>query len=521
MNFFNIVKTDDFFVTSTGFSLIIAELGFFASIFLFFFLFLLMSPVTPSSRFTWMFGLLVSIVFFLFTLLNTVINVDLIDNGIYFTTLNQTVKIISFIVIIGMCLAGLSFSSNLFTFEYIMLVLFSQSAGLFILSTDHLILIFILIEVQALIGYTLVVYRRKSQTATEAGMKYFLLGSVSSSLLIFGITILYSSLGSFHLTDLSVTFINFFFVNFNLETLTFMGLLEVSSTNDSGLKILGLACIFIGFLFKLSGVPLHFWTPEVYENIEYLTLAYFSTLPKLSVLALMTGQAAFISEFFREIVLVTGVASMLVGSISGLFQDSLKKLLAYSTITNTGYLLILFSMKEGTSTVFYNNISFDVFSVAVWFQMSVYVISFIAISGFLQSVSSGSEFDSLLSLTYSGFVTRFSVLILMVSLSGVPPTAGFFAKFLLLYTVGDNLFICILIMISSVLTMFYYMRISGTIFFYTREHEFFAPVEYSYSDKKYFLNLFFLPISYLNLGVIFFLWFINFDTVLVIMSYFF
>lgn len=274
MNFFNVINTDNFFVTSTGFSLIIAELGFFASIFLFFFLFLLMSPVTPSSRFTWMFGLLVSIVFFLFTLLNTVINVDLVDNGLYFTTLNQTVKIISFIVVIGICLAGLSFSSNLFTFEYITLILFSQSAGLFILSTDHLILIFILIEVQALIGYTLVVYRRKSQTATEAGMKYFLLGSVSSSLLIFGITILYSSLGSFYLTDLSITFINFFFINFNLESLTFMGLLEVSSSNDSGLKILGLACIFIGFLFKLSGVPLHFWTPEVYENIEYLTLAY-------------------------------------------------------------------------------------------------------------------------------------------------------------------------------------------------------------------------------------------------------
>jgi len=521
MNFFNIVKTDDFFVTSTGFSLIIVELGFFASIFLFFFLFLLISPVTPSSRFTWMFSLLVSIVFFLFNILNTIINVDLVDSGIYFTTLNQTIKCISFIVVIGMCLAGLSFSSNLFTFEYIMLVMFSQSAGLFILSTDHLILIFILIEVQALIGYTLVVYRRKSQTATEAGMKYFLLGSVSSSLLIFGITILYSSLGSFHLTDLSVNFINFFFINFNIETLTFMGLLEVSSTNDSGLKILGLACIFIGFLFKLSGVPLHFWTPEVYENIEYLTLAYFSTLPKLSVLALMTGQAVFISEFFREVVLVTGIASMLVGSVSGLFQDSLKKLLAYSTITNTGYLLILFSMKEGTSTVFYNNVSFDIFSIAVWFQMSVYVVSFIAISGFLQSISSGSEFDSLLSLTYSGFTTRFSVLVLMVSLSGVPPTAGFFAKFLLLYTVGDNLFICVLIMLASVLTMFYYMRISGTIFFYTREHEFFAPIEYSYSDKKYFLNLFFFPVSFVNLGLIFFLWFVNFDIVLVVMNYFF
>lgn len=521
MNFFNNTQIDNFFVTSTGFSLVIAELGFFAFTFLFFFLFLLLSPVTPSSRFTWMFGLLVSVAFFLFIMLNTILNIDFVDNGIYFTTLNQTIKALSFVVVIGLCLAGLSFSSNIFTFEYIMLVLFSQAAGLFILSTDHLILIFILIEVQALIGYTLVVYRRKSQTATEAGMKYFLLGSVSSSLLIFGIALLYSSLGSFHLTDLSSSFINFFFINFNLETLTFMGLLEISSNNDSGLKILGLACIFIGFLFKLSGVPLHFWTPEVYENIEYLTLAYFSTLPKLSILALLTGQASFISEFFREIVLTTGIASLVIGSVSGLFQDSLKKLLAYSTITNTGYLLILFSMKEGASNVFYNNISFDIFSVAVWFQMSVYVVSFVAISGFLQSISSGSEFDSLLSLTYSNFVTRFCVLALIVSLSGVPPTAGFFAKFLLLYTVGDNVFICILIMIASVLTMFYYMRISGTIFFYTREHEFFAPVEYSFSDKKYFLNLFFFPISYLNLGFMFFLWFINFDTVIVLMSYFF
>jgi len=520
MSFLSNLQFDTFFVTSTGFSLIVAELGFFSFIFMFFLLFLLLSPFTPSSRFTWMFGLLVSVVFMLFTVFNTVNNIDVVDNGIYFTTLNQVVKALSFVVVIGICLGGLSFSSNIFTFEYIMLILFSQSAGLFILSTDHLMLIFVLIEVQALIGYTLVVYRRKSQVATEAGMKYFLLGGVSSSLLIFGIIILYSSLGSFYLTDLSVNLVNIFYINFSSNNLTFIGLLEVSSANGLGLKIVGLACIFIGFIFKLSGVPLHFWTPEVYENIEYLTLAYFSTLPKFSVLAILTGQATFISEFFRELFLLTGVASLVIGSVSGLFQDSLKKLLAYSTITNTGYLLILFSMRDDVSFVFYNGVSFDIFAVAVWFQMGIYAVSFIAIAGFLQSISSGSEFDSLLSLTYSDLATRISVLVLMISLSGVPPTAGFFAKFLLLYSV-NNIFVCVLIMSASVLTMFYYMRISGTIFFYTREHEFFTPTEHSFLDKKYFLNIFFFPVSFINLGLIFLLWFINFDTIFLVFSYFF
>ena len=516
------------FLESLGFSLLAVEVGFFVFCFFFFVLFLILSPVTPASRFSWMFALLVSLVFFLFIVFNTLDIGDFLDNGVYFTQLNQIVKAVSFLAVIGICLSGLSFSTSLFTFEFIILILFSQSAGLFILSTDHLPFIFILIEVQALIGYTLVVYRRKSQSATEAGMKYFLLGSVSSSLMVFGIVLLYGSVGSFYLSDIALTFDNYLSLDKTITSYsdfssTLVSFISNPTNHGLDLRFLGGIALISGFIFKLSAAPLHFWTPEVYENIEFLTLSYFSTIPKISILALLTGQAVFLVEMFRDLILICGVLSLIVGSVSGLFQDSLKKIFAYSTIANTGYLLVLFSVCGGLNRLYFSdeNFFFDISYLAVWGQMSIYIITLIAVAGFLQSISNGSEFDGLLSLTYSSAKLRLCFLVLLVSLSGVPPTAGFFAKFLMLYVVGSNVFLSVTIMLASVLTLFYYMRIAGTIFFYTREHEFFTPVEkFLFKKNNIFLNFFFLPVSFLNLGIIFLFWFVDLDSVLSLFAMF-
>jgi len=524
MNFNYNVGVELTFLESIGFVLLVVELGFFFFCFFFFVLFLILSPFTPASRFSWMFALLVSLVFFFFVIFNTLDIGDLLDNGIYFSQLNQFIKAISFLAVIGFCFAGISFSTSLFTFEYIVLILFSQSAGLFILSTDHLPLIFILIEVQALIGYTLVVYRRKSQAATEAGMKYFLLGSISSSLMVFGIVLLYGSVGSFFLSDLSLSFENYMsldktITDYNELSSTLFSSVLNPTTFGLDLRFLGAACLLLGFIFKLSAAPLHFWTPEVYENVEFLTLSYFSSIPKISVLALLTGQAMFLVEMFRDFILISGVLSLVVGSVGGLFQDSLKKIFAYSTIANTGYLLVVLSACSGLNRLFFSddNLFFDISYLAIWSQMGVYIITFIAVCGFLQFVSSGSEFDSLLPLTYSTVKFRLCFLVLLVSLSGVPPTAGFFAKFLMLYVVGNNVFLSVVIMVASVLTLFYYMRIAGVAFFYTREHEFFTSVERSlFKKNNAFLNYFFIPTCFLNLGFLLVFWFIDLDSILIL-----
>lgn len=463
-----------FFINDSHLNLLVVEVGSVALALAFFLFILLISPIKLVTRYTSLFVILVSIVFFLFIIFNT-LDFESVGLNLYFSNLNQVVKALSFLCLIGFSLASMNFSTSVFTFEYIMLIFFSQIAGLFILSFNHLPLLFLLIEVQALIGYTLVVYRRKSQTSTEAGMKYFLLGSISSGLMVFGITLLYGSLGSFSLLDLS---------------------LNSSEALSYNLKLLGSLSLVFGLIFKLSGAPLHFWTPEVYENVEFVTLSYFGSIPKFPVLALLTGQASFLVEAFREIFLFTGVLSLVIGGVSGLFQDSIKKIFAYSTIANTGYLLVLFSALKSDIEFFSINLS----ALAIWCQMGVYSLSVIALSSFLQSLLNGSEFDSLLSLTYTSPMVRLSFLLLLVSLSGIPPTAGFFAKFLLLYSVS-SISLVVIIMFTSVLSLFYYMRIAGTVFFYTREHEFFSPVELTFKERNSFFTFFFYPVSILNLGL--------------------
>jgi len=478
----------------------------------FFFFILMLAPFAYISRFSWILSFMICIVFFYINFCFE-FRGDFVDHGYFHSQLNHTVKCLSFLCLAAISLAGFSISSKTFTFEFIFLLLFSQVCTLFILSTDNLIVLFLLIEAQSLIGYVIAVYRRKSQLASEASIKYFLLGASCSSLMALGIALLYGQIGSFSLTEIYDTFA---FINYKLD----------------GLSVLGASLILITMFFKLSAAPLHFWTPEVYENSEFLSIGYFSTIPKFPILALLTGQLSFLTTTFSMFFYFFGIISLIVGSVFGLFQLSIKKILAYSTIANTAYLLLLFSTLQNSQTlyeetgfgIFYSNLSNC--NVAVWFQMAFYSLTVIALTGFLQAFTDGSEFKNLLVLTYLPNSYRLAVYTLLLSLAGIPPTLGFISKYLMVQVMvsSENVFLSIMLVMFSILSLFFYTRIVGSIFLYQRDHEFVTLVEtnfYQNIKDNFFFNLFFFPLTLLNLGFILILFIISpFDLLVLIKQFF-
>lgn len=478
----------------------------------FFFFVLMLAPFAYISRFSWLLSFMISIVFFYINFRYEFCG-DFFDHGYYHTQLNHTVKCLSFLCLAAISLAGFSVSSKTFTFEFIFLLLFSQICTLFILSTDNLIVLFLLIEAQSLIGYVIAVYRRKSQLASEASIKYFLLGASCSSLMALGIALLYGQIGSFSLTEI---YDEFTFTNYRLD----------------GLSVLGGSLILITMFFKLSAAPLHFWTPEVYENSEFLSIGYFSTIPKFPILALLTGQSSFLINNFSALFYAFGVISLIVGSVYGLFQLSIKKILAYSTIANTAYLLLVFSSLHGSHIVYTETESVLLYSsssycnLAVWLQMTFYSLTIIALTGFLQAFTEGSEFKNLLVLTYLPNSYRLSVYTLLLSLGGIPPTLGFVSKYFMVQAMitSENIFSSILLVAFSILSLFFYTRIVGSIFLYQREHDFITLVEtnFYHNIKDYFFfALIFFPLTILNMGLVLVLFIVSPLELLVAIKQFF
>jgi proton-translocating NADH-quinone oxidoreductase chain N len=488
------------------------DLGFsFYAVALFLFI-LMLAPFAYISRFCWILSFMISIVFFYINF-RTDFCGDFFDHGYYHTQLNHTIKCLSLLCLGAISLAGFSISSKTFTFEFIFLILFSQICTLFILSTDNLIILFLLIEAQALVGYVLAVYRRKSQLASEASIKYFLLGASCSSLMALGIALIYGQVGSFSLTEI---YDSFSVMDYRLDSLT----------------ILGSSFILVTMFFKLSAAPLHFWTPEVYENSEFLSIGYFSTIPKFPILALLTGQLSFLINSFSIFFYVFGFISLLVGSVSGLFQLSIKKILAYSTIANTAYLLLVLSVYQNPASS-YIDTSFGIFypmlsssNTAVWIQMAFYSLTVIALTGFLQAFTEGSEFKNLLILTYLPNSYRLTVYILLLSLGGIPPTLGFISKYFMVQTIVSSgaVFLSILLVGFSILSLFFYARIVGSIFLYQRDHDFFTSVEmnlYENVKDKFFFNFVFFPLGALNLGLLLVFFIISpFDLLVLIKQFF-
>ena len=332
--------------------------------------------------------------------------------------------------------------NDLFKFEYPILILFSTLGMMIMISSNNFLLLYLGLEIQSLSLYVISSFRRENLKSTEAGLKYFILGSLSSGLMLFGISLIYGSTGS---------------INFEI-----ISSLITSKGFYPGI-IAGLVFLISGFAFKASAVPFHMWTPDVYEGSPTPVTAFFATAPKIAAIAVLLrvlfdcfGQ---LLESWQQVIILISVLSMLLGSIAAIGQDNIKRLMAYSSIGHIGFVLI--GIASGT----------DKGLSAVLIYMVLYVIMNIGVFVFILNMErNGVAVTSINSLNMYNEVSKGQTLfltILLFSLAGIPPLAGFFGKFFI-FNAAINAglsWLAIIGGISSVIAAFYYLRIVYLMYF--------------------------------------------------------
>nr|WCH57933.1 NADH dehydrogenase subunit 2 [Hypnea nidifica] len=337
------------------------------------------------------------------------------------------------------------------SFEYWILMLLSLLAILLIIQANDLLFIYLVIELQSLVFYILASFKRTSEFSTEAGLKYFVLGAFSSALLLFGISLIYALTGLTNLNDLSK-----FFTGIILEELlVFIGIFS------------GLTLILVALLFKLSAAPFHMWAPDVYEGSPTSITAFFSIMPKLPVLSLIYRFLVFsfhdFIDIWYNIILLVVFLSILVGTLSAFSQRKWKRFFAYSSITHIGFFLLAMLLGDNESI---GNSLFYVFiylitmlgTFSLIFSLRFFNYNYHYQMRYLREVNGLAKINPTTAIIFS---------ILLFSMAGVPPLAGFFAKFFILLSalqagaIGISLFLIIL----SCIACFYYIQIIKTMYF--------------------------------------------------------
>ena len=327
-------------------------------------------------------------------------------------------------------------------FEYPLILAFSVVGMMVMVSAGDLMAFYMGLELQSLALYIIVAFNRDSLKSTEAGLKYFVLGALSSGLLLYGSALTYGYSG----------------------TTLFNGILENVNVNSPPIGLLfGLALVIAGLAFKVSAVPFHMWTPDVYEGAPTPVTAFLATVPKMAAICLfmrvMFDAFGNILGDWQQIIVLISILSMFLGAFAAIGQNDFKRLLAYSSIAHMGYALI--GLAAGTE--------FGVQSVLEY--MTIYITMTIGVFAILMSMQrdgqSVTELASLKMISETDPGKAIALLILLFSLAGVPPMLGFFAKFEVLRAAinADLIYLAIMGVLASVIGAFYYLKIVYLIYF--------------------------------------------------------
>ncbi len=332
-------------------------------------------------------------------------------------------------------------AERLARFEYPLLIVFATLGMLMMVSANDLMAMYMGIELQSLALYVLAAVNRDSQRATEAGLKYFVLGALSSGMLLYGASLIYGFSGTTNFVELGA---------------------RISENGPNLGLIFGLVFLAAGLAFKISAAPFHMWTPDVYEGAPTPVTAFFALAPKVAAMALFLR--AFLVPFpamvdaWQQIIVFVSVASMLLGAFAAIGQSNIKRQMAYSSIGHMGYALV--GLAAGTQQ--------GVQSVLIY--MSIYVAmtvgTFVCILSMRRSDGMVEQIEDLAGLSRTHPFMAYMLAALMFSLMGVPPLAGFFGKFyVFLAAVEANLVpLAVIGVVTSVVSGFYYLRIVKIMF---------------------------------------------------------
>jgi NADH-quinone oxidoreductase subunit N len=325
-------------------------------------------------------------------------------------------------------------------FEYAILILLSATGMLMLISAADLIAMYLGLELMSLALYVVAAIDRDSVRSTEAGLKYFVLGALSSGMLLYGASLVYGFTG----------------------TVSFTGIAKAAGDGGIGL-VFGLVFLFAGFCFKVSAVPFHMWTPDVYEGAPTPITAFFAAAPKVAGIAMFvrTTIAAFpeILAQWQQIVVFVSIASMVLGAFAAIGQRNIKRLMAYSSIGHMGFALV--GLAAGTSE--------GVQGVLVY--MAIYVAmtlgTFACILSMRRDGQMVEDIGDLAGLARTKPTMAFFLATLLFSLAGIPPLAGFFAKFyVFLAAIKAGLFtLAVIGVLASVVGAYYYLAIIKIMYF--------------------------------------------------------
>jgi len=342
-------------------------------------------------------------------------------------------------------------------FEYPVLILFASLGMMMMLSANDLMSLYVSLEMQSLSLYVLAAFRRDDMRSTESGLKYFVLGALASGMLLYGSSLIYGFAGTTNFDQLAALF----------GTMGEHG-------PDLGI-IFGIVFILAGLAFKVSAVPFHMWTPDVYEGAPTPVTAFFAIAPKIAALGLfirvMVGPFGDLVSQWQQIIVFVSIASMLLGSLAAINQNNIKRLMAYSSIGHVGYALIGIAVGNEAG------IRGILIYLAIYLVMNIGAFACIlAMRRGDRMVENISDLAGL-SKTHPVMAAFFAVF--MFSLAGIPPLAGFFGKlYVFLAAIEAGLYgLAVIGVLASVISAFYYLRIIRVMYFDSNEETLDKPVE--------------------------------------------
>lgn len=371
--------------------------------------------------------------------------VDTLNGMVVIDRFSEWMKVLILSGLVGSLLLSVSWikENALLKFEYPLLVLFSGIGMMLMVSANNFLSLYVSLELSSLCLYVLASINRDNLLSSEAGLKYFILGALSSGLLLFGISLVYGYAGSVSYAEISA-------------------FLQTTETMPYGVMV-GMVFILAGLAFKISAVPFHMWTPDVYQGAPTPVTALFAIVPKVAafglIIRLLFVPFAVIFAEANQIVMFIAVASMLVGSFAGLVQNNVKRLLAYSSIANMGYALLglLPGVPEGVAaTIIY---------------LSIYMVMLAGVFAILMSIKKSGQavehIPDLAGLSKSSPFLAYALTGLLFSMSGIPPLAGFFGKLFVFQAAvaGGYMVVAVIGVLTSVVGAYYYLRLIKVMFF--------------------------------------------------------
>ena len=391
-------------------------------------------------------------------------NISLFNGGFVVDQLSSFMKILT---ILGGAFV-LSISTKylkifkIFLIEYPVLILSSILGMMVMISSNDLMVFYIGLELQSLALYVLASFNRDKLKSSESGLKYFVLSALSSGLLLYGCSLIYGFSGS---------------TNFDV-----IG--DTMSASHYGLTF-GIVFILVGLAFKISAVPFHMWAPDVYEGSPTVVTLFFAIVPKVAALTVFIRflYIPFVNmiEQWQPILIFLSIASMIFGAIAAIGQNNLKRLIAYSSIGHMGYAL------AGLSTSSNEGIQGSIVYITIYLFMNL------AFFCCLLMLKRNDEYfetvDDLSGLSKNHPILSLSLLVILFSLAGIPPLAGFFAKFYVFKAVIEQsmYFLAIVGLLSTVIAAFYYLKIIKVIYFdeekesYDKDHNIWLKMSLTFS----------------------------------------